>query len=207
MRIATRCSEEIKRLWLEKKLTAGNECIFADSQEDLFSIEADVYIDLLYADDSSPVVMLNKPLFIHAVITTLTELPVNCIRINGWNGFMQNETIEIAAAEKNMEIVAAFMKELNYSYKRVPDVPGMIAPRIISMIINEAYYALEDKVSTKEEIDIAMRLGTNYPMGPFEWSKKIGLKNIYTLLKKLHSTDSRYAIAPLLQYESNNIIN
>jgi 3-hydroxyacyl-CoA dehydrogenase len=44
------------------------------------------------------------------------------------------------------------------------------------MIINEAYFALEDNVSTKAETDIAMKLGTNYPYGPFEWGQLIGLK-------------------------------
>lgn len=204
MRIAARCSEEIKKLWLQKNVLPDTILEFTDKQEHLFNSEADVYVDLLYADDGSAITLQHKPLFVHAVVTTLAELPANCIRLNGWNGFMQNETIEIAVSEKNMEMAAWLMNELKYRYKKVPDVPGMVAPRIISMIINEAYYALEDKVSTKEEIDIAMRLGTNYPMGPFEWSKKIGLKNIYALLNKLSKADSRYAISSLLKYEAGN---
>lgn len=204
MRIAARCSEEIKKLWLQKNVSPDTVLEFTDKQEHLFNTDADVYVDLLYADDGSAIALQHKPLFVHAVVTTLGELPSNCIRINGWNGFMQNETIEIAASEKNMEMAAGLMKGLKYQYKRVPDVPGLIAPRIISMIINEAYYALEDKVSTKEEIDIAMRLGTNYPMGPFEWGKKIGIKNIYALLNKLSDTDSRYAISSLLRHEAGN---
>jgi 3-hydroxybutyryl-CoA dehydrogenase len=77
----------------------------------------------------------------------------------------------------------------------------MIAARVISMIINEAYFALGDKISTKEQIDIAMKLGTNYPYGPFEWSEKIGLQKIYALLKKLREKERRYDIAPLLDEE------
>ena len=69
------------------------------------------------------------------------------------------------------------------------------------MIINEAYYTFEDDVSTKKEIDIAMKLGTNYPFGPFEWSEKIGLKNIYDLLLQLSKTDSRYTICQSLKKE------
>jgi 3-hydroxybutyryl-CoA dehydrogenase len=67
------------------------------------------------------------------------------------------------------------------------------------MIINEAYYTLEEKVSTKEQIDVAMKLGTNYPLGPFEWSEKIGINNIYELLRKLSMENDRYTIAPLLR--------
>ena len=79
---------------------------------------------------------------------------------------------------------------------------GFIAARIIAMIINEAYYALEENVSTKEQIDIAMKLGTNYPYGPFEWSEKIGLKNILSLLQKLSKQNNRYTISSLLVHES-----
>ncbi len=70
------------------------------------------------------------------------------------------------------------------------------------MIINEAYFALQDEVSSKDEIDTAMKLGTNYPHGPFEWSKKIGLKNIYGLLSKLVETNNRYEPAGLLKKEA-----
>lgn len=82
-----------------------------------------------------------------------------------------------------------------------------ISIRIISMIVNEAYFALGDGISTKAEIDIAMKLGTNYPYGPFEWATIIGLKKIYALLQNLGRDDARYAIAPLLKYEVESITN
>jgi 3-hydroxybutyryl-CoA dehydrogenase len=70
------------------------------------------------------------------------------------------------------------------------------------MIINEAYFALEDGVSSKEEIDIAMQLGTNYPYGPFTWGRIIGLKNIYDLLLKMAEINSRYKPSALLEKEA-----
>jgi len=75
----------------------------------------------------------------------------------------------------------------------------MISARVIAMIINEAYFGLGDEITSKTETDIAMKLGTNYPYGPFEWSEKIGLQKIYALLKKLNKSDSRYAIAPAME--------
>jgi 3-hydroxybutyryl-CoA dehydrogenase len=75
----------------------------------------------------------------------------------------------------------------------------MIAARVIAMIINEAYWGLGEGISTKAEIDIAMKSGTNYPYGPFEWSEKIGLSKIGALLKKLSEEDRRYALAPALE--------
>lgn len=87
------------------------------------------------------------------------------------------------------------------------DLSDQISLRIISMIVNEAYYALGDGISTKEEIDIAMKLGTNYPYGPFEWGQIIGLKKIYALLLNLGRTEERYEIAPLLRYELETLTN
>ena len=77
----------------------------------------------------------------------------------------------------------------------------MLSARIIAMIINEAYYTLEAGISSKAEIDTAMKLGTNYPYGPFEWGEKIGLKNIYMLLFELSKTDDRYIVSTALRDE------
>jgi 3-hydroxybutyryl-CoA dehydrogenase len=49
-----------------------------------------------------------------------------------------------------------------------------------------------------------MKLGTNYPYGPFEWSEKIGLKNIYNLLQRLSKTETRYTISKMIEKEINH---
>ena len=56
-------------------------------------------------------------------------------------------------------------------------------------------------ISTKSSIDISMKLGTNYPFGPFEWADKIGIKNVYEILENLYNDtkDERYKICPLLK--------
>jgi 3-hydroxybutyryl-CoA dehydrogenase len=139
-----------------------------------------------------------KPVFINSVTITLQELnaAANVIRINGWQGFLQRPVWEIAGRiDTNATII---VEKLNKKAAVVKDEPGLVSARIIAMIINEAYFALGDDVSTKEEIDIAMKLGTNYPFGPFEWAEKIGLKNIYDLLQKLSATGKRYLPAPML---------
>jgi 3-hydroxybutyryl-CoA dehydrogenase len=71
------------------------------------------------------------------------------------------------------------------------------------MIINEAYLALGEEVSTIPEIDTAMKLGTNYPNGPFEWCDLIGAANVSALLEKLSQQNTRYTPAPLLKQKIN----
>lgn len=144
----------------------------------------------------------NKPVFINSVVQTLQNLnaPGNIYRINGWATFLNRPVWEIAGTPN--ETVEAIFKSLSIKISFVKDEPGFIAARVIAMIINEAYFAVEDNVSSKAEIDIAMKLGTNYPLGPFEWVSKIGNKNILALLQQLYSTDSRYKPSELLIKES-----
>ncbi|MBK7308373.1 MAG: hypothetical protein IPI88_16100 [Chitinophagaceae bacterium] len=109
--------------------------------------------------------------------------PENIYRINGWATFLNRSVWEIAGTV-NEEVDAVF-KSLHIKINFVKDEPGFIAARVIAMIINEAYFALEDNVSSKTEIDTAMKLGTNYPFGPFEWVGLIGNKNVLALLQQL----------------------
>lgn len=177
-----------------KRVKEGNE--FADHQT------ADAYFDLtgskMLTDHSS----LKKPVIINSVIETLQELkaPDNVVRINGWPGFLQRPAWEIAGnIDNNTRTV---FETLGIRLHVVADEPGFISARIIAMIVNEAYLALEDEVSSKKEIDIAMKLGTNYPAGPFEWGAVIGIENIHALLQKLNKESSRYKPADLLIKEA-----
>jgi len=77
----------------------------------------------------------------------------------------------------------------------------MATPRVVSMIINEAYYLLQERGAAANDIDAALKLGVNYPYGPFEWAEKIGIANIAQTLEAVyHDThDERYKICPLLK--------
>ena len=144
------------------------------------------------------------PVFLNSVTITLQELnaPANVLRINGWQGFVQRPVWEIAGrVDNNIKTIA---EKINKKIITVEDEPGLVAAKIIAMIINEAYFALGDAVSTKAEIDIAMKLGTNYPYGPFEWAERIGLENVFALLQKLTLQDKRYQPAPELVNEIQN---
>ena len=133
---------------------------------------------------------------INCVEHRLSETDSSFIRINGWKTFLKAPVIEavfsnVKAKEKAEELFLLMHKKLSW----LPDEPGFVAPRVISMIINEAYLALREKLSTKQEIDTAMKLGTGYPLGPFEWADKIGVKKVESLLKKLAEKEPKYAPA------------
>lgn len=155
----------------------------------------------LVLDDNIKVDFKNiqQPVLINSVTGTLKEMnaPANIVRINGWNSFIGRSTWEVAGAIT--ETVQQVLTALGKKIIPVPDEPGLISARIIAMIINEAFFAFEDKLSSKQEIDIAMKLGTNFPYGPFEWASLIGPEKIYALLLRLSLSDSRYCPAALLK--------
>lgn len=134
----------------------------------------------------------NKPAFINEVIKTSSALnyPKNIVRMNGWPGFIQRKTWEVVS--NDMKATEKIAMQIDRKIIAVKDEPGLVAARVISMVINEAFFAIEEKISSRQEIDMAMKLGTNYPFGPFEWAEKIGIENIYSLLEALSKNDQRY---------------
>ena len=208
MRILVNANEQQQAEWLQKGFPQDVEVSFVHMPEPDFSgVEADCIFHLAGTEEAGFTAPSTTPVFVHAVAKTLRELPANSIRINAWNGFLNRQATEIAADASDRDIVAAVMDALQWKYFFVPDIPGMIAARTISMIVNEAYFALGEQVSTKEAIDTAMRLGTNYPYGPFEWAERIGIHHIYTLLLTMQSADPRCTIAPLLQQEAAALLS
>jgi 3-hydroxybutyryl-CoA dehydrogenase len=207
MVIAVIATEDNKREFLKKPIKEDIEIIWIGEKRTFDGVEADGYMDLVYESLSVSHDVVKKPVFVNSVPRLGEGLPKNFIRINAWSGFLQRNVIEIAGDIAIRPGAEKILNNLGWQFKWVPDISGMIAPRIISMIINEAYHALGDEISTKEEIDVAMKLGTNYPCGPFEWSKKIGLRKIYNLLHELSKDDRRYLPAPLLEKEIGIILN
>ena len=76
----------------------------------------------------------------------------------------------------------------------VDDAPGLVVARTLAVIANEAWSTVLHGVAAPDDVDTAMRLGTNYPVGPFEWCRRWGLAEVLELLDELWSTyhDTRY---------------
>jgi len=142
------------------------------------------------------------PVFINDVYRTLEEISTRngIIRINAWPGFLRYPLLEIATRETDKVAAEILLTDLKWPFRWVADVPGLVTPRVISMIVNEACFAVNENISSPSEIDIALRLGTSYPQGPFEWAKQIGSRRIIKLLSALSEKDERYTPAPYLDH-------
>ena len=103
--------------------------------------------------------------------------------------------------ENSFQEAEAFFSSLGKETARAKDTSGLVFPRILSLIINEAARSLDEGVAQAEDIDQAMRLGTNYPLGPLRWADQIGLDEVLAVLEGLQreTGDDRYRPAPLLK--------
>ncbi len=129
----------------------------------------------------------------------------NIFGMNCLPSFINRKVKEISYhSPEQLYLMDGLMQELNWEIAPVKDRVGMVTPRILFMIINEAYYTLQEGTASREDIDTGMKLGTNYPFGPFEWSKKIGLKKVVKMLENIYddTRDERYKICALLKSES-----
>lgn len=195
MKIVILTNESLKAELLAEA-NADNEIIWIEDVSQLRSNNhADVFIDLLFDKDHISTLKNLFPalVIINSVEHTLSETDLSFVRINGWPTFLKSNLIEASASNDEQKTKAErIFSRFNKILQWLPDEPGFITPRVISVIINEAFISLREGVSTKEEIDTAMKLGTNYPYGPFEWSEKIGVQKIQDLLEKLKQIEPRF---------------
>jgi 3-hydroxybutyryl-CoA dehydrogenase len=174
----------------------------------------DVIFDLNFDDDPSnlPIygALRDKAVFVSAVKLSLAEAiystgtKVKCrlFGINALPTFLPQAKWEVSLYRKfETPELNKLMEAFGIQYLPIEDRVGMVKPRIIFMIINEACYTLQEGTASIEDIDMGMKLGTNYPFGPFEWCDKIGVTSVFETLAAMYedTKDERYKICPLLK--------
>jgi hypothetical protein len=142
----------------------------------------------------------SKSLFIFSSVTnTLSSIKTGydiryACGMNLLPGFISMSVKELHADDQAFGQFNRFNAFLNWQVKRVPDIPGMVTLRVLSMIINEAAATIAEGTASVEDIDKGMMLGTNYPKGPLQWCDEIGAVYIVETLNNLftYTSDSRY---------------
>lgn len=99
------------------------------------------------------------------------------------------------------QAAAGWMQLLGWQPVEVADTPGLAVARTLAMLVNEAADAVQQGVCTTEGADAAMKLGVNYPVGPFEWLEGLGGRRIVGILEALDRfyRGERYRVSPWLQ--------
>ena len=203
--------EEIRRKFAENNSIHFERGIASEDED---YADYDMIFDLNFDDDPENIQyyanLKGKPVFVSAVKTAMAEAayfidqPVKCLLIgmNALPTFIEREKWELSLLHSPQKDDATkWLEKLEVEGQFVQDRVGLVTPRILFMIMNEACYTVQEGTATMDDIDQAMKLGTNYPMGPFEWADKIGVADVFETLAAIYedTKDERYKICPLLK--------
>ena len=136
-------------------------------------------------------------------IASVTYRAKKCLGMHFFNPVHKMKLLEIVhALETDEETLATAVevgKRMGKEVVVIKESPGFITSRINAMIGNEAFYMLQEGIASAADIDKALKLGLNHPMGPFELVDLVGLDTRLSILEYLHkSLGDKYRPAPLL---------
>ena len=136
-------------------------------------------------------------------IASVTYRAKRCLGMHFFNPVHKMKLLEIVRAlETDEETLATGVevgKRMGKEVVVIKESPGFITSRINAMIGNEAFYMLQEGIASAADIDKALKLGLNHPMGPFELVDLVGLDTRLSILEYLHkSLGDKYRPAPLL---------
>ncbi|KMK76878.1 3-hydroxyacyl-CoA dehydrogenase [Alkalihalobacillus pseudalcaliphilus] len=136
-------------------------------------------------------------------IGSYTERPDKVIAMHFFNPVHRMKLVEIArgleTSDETVEVVKDVAIKMQKDVVVINEMPGFVTSRISSLVGNEAFNMLMEGVGTPEEIDRAIELGLNYPMGPFKLGDLVGLDTRLNNLQYLHETlGERFKPSPLL---------
>jgi 3-hydroxybutyryl-CoA dehydrogenase len=137
-------------------------------------------------------------------IGSFTKRPEKVIAMHFFNPVHKMKLVEIIrgleTSEETVRVIQQVAEKMGKETVVVNEFPGFVTSRISALIGNEAFYMLQEGVGTPEQIDKAIKLGLNFPMGPFELADLVGLDTRLNNLKYLHEKlGEKYRPAPLLE--------
>jgi 3-hydroxybutyryl-CoA dehydrogenase len=136
-------------------------------------------------------------------IASVTYRPKQCLGMHFFNPVHKMKLLEIVRAletdEQTLVAAGEVGRRMGKEVVVIRESPGFITSRINAMIGNEAFYMLQEGIASPADIDKALRLGLNHPMGPFELVDLVGLDTRLHILEYLHRTlGEKYRPSPLL---------
>jgi 3-hydroxybutyryl-CoA dehydrogenase len=195
----------LARLTLESDLTraVANADLVIEAVPEKIELKLDVFARLDRACAPRAVLASNTSALSITEMAAATKRPQQFIGMHFFNPVHKMKLVEIIRGlQTNDETFAAaeaVSRRMGKETVEVKESPGFVTSRINALIGNEAFYMLQEGIASARDIDKALKLGLNHPMGPFEMIDLVGLDTRLSILNFLHETlGEKYRPCPLL---------
>ncbi len=169
---------------------AGDADLVIEAIFENMKVKKEVFSELDKTCPDHTILASNTSTLSISEMATATERPEKVIGMHFFNPVPAMKLVEIVLGEKTSEeiftVAEDFCKSLGKSPVRAQDSPGFIVNRILLPTLNEAMKVVDSGIATKEDVDKAMMLGANFPMGPFALADYVGLDVAYAALSTLY---------------------
>ena len=201
-----KCYETLERITRTADLNDLKSCdLVIEAATENKSIKKKIFSDLDKILDSHSIIATNTSSISITELAAVTGRPDKFVGMHFMNPVPVMKLVEgikgLATSDETFDQVKKLSEKVGKTFVASNDYPGFIVNRILMPMINEAVYAVYEGVASPSDIDSAMKLGTNQPMGPLELADFIGLDTCLSIMEVLYDGlgDSKYRPCPLLR--------
>lgn len=185
------------------KAAAAEADFVIEAVPERLELKLRIFTELDEAARADVVLATNTSALSVGEIAAVTRRPQRVLGMHFFNPVPKMKLVEIVKAletsDEAVEVTADVARRMGKETVRIKESPGFVTSRINAMIGNEAFFMLQEGLASAEDIDKALKLGLNHPMGPFEMVDLVGLDTRLSVLEFLHaSLGEKYRPAPLL---------
>ncbi|HAG91050.1 MAG TPA: 3-hydroxybutyryl-CoA dehydrogenase [Bdellovibrionales bacterium] len=198
-------SEVISRIVTSKDMSAFKDCdLVVEAVTEKVDLKLQLFTQLDEVCKDGAILCTNTSSISITKIASATRRPDFVAGMHFMNPVPLMKLVEgirgLQTSDETFKTVRKLAEDLGKTFVEVKDIPGFAVNRILMPMINEAVYTLYEGIATVEDIDSAMKLGTNQPMGPLTLADFIGLDTCLSIMNVLHEGlgDTKYRPCPLL---------
>jgi 3-hydroxybutyryl-CoA dehydrogenase len=195
----------LKRLTTTTELAAAlMDCDFViEAAPERIDLKLSLMADIDRLAPDTAVIATNTSALSITELAGVVKTPSRVAGMHFFNPVHKMKLIEIVRAletsAETLDAVSAVSAKMGKDAVLVRESPGFVTSRVNAMIGNEAFYMLQEGVASARDIDKALKLGLNHPMGPFELVDLVGLDTRLSILEYLHrSLGDKFRPCPLL---------